>query len=146
MCVALVAGFYRFTRTGIALRAIADDAQAAMAAGIDVDRHLLIVWCLTGVVAVVAGVLWTSVNGGGFGVGLIGLKVFPIVHPRRARQHRRHHRGVDRDRASWRASGRAYLDRVLGSGFGGIAPYLALLAMLMVRPQGLFGQPRVERV
>ena len=42
--------------------------------------------------------------------------------------------------------GAGYLDEPLGSGFGGIAPYLALLAMLMVRPHGLFGYPRIERV
>jgi branched-chain amino acid transport system permease protein len=60
LCVALIGGFWRFSRTGIALRAIADDPQAAMASGIDVDRHLLIVWSLAGMVAVVGGVLWTS--------------------------------------------------------------------------------------
>jgi len=42
--------------------------------------------------------------------------------------------------------GAGYLDRPLGAGFGGIAPYLALLAMLVLRPHGLFGRARVERV
>ena len=48
LCAAAVDWFYRYSRTGVALRAIADDAQAAMSAGIDVDRHLLIIWALTG--------------------------------------------------------------------------------------------------
>ena len=145
LCAALIGGFYRFSRTGIALRAIADDPQAAMSAGIDVDRHLMIVWGLSGMVALVAGILWTFVTGGGFGVALIGLKVFPIVILG----------GLDSIAGTIIAAiavgvleslGAGYLDEALGRGFGGIAPYLALLAMLMLRPYGLFGQPRIERV
>lgn len=144
-CVVLIGGFWRWSRAGIALRAIADDPQAAMAAGIDVDRQLMIAWSLAGMVAVVAGVLWTWVVGGGFGVALIGLKVFPIVILG----------GLDSIVGTIVAAiavgmlerlGAGYLDAFLGPGFGTIAPYLALLAMLMVRPYGLFGQPRVERV
>jgi len=145
LCGELIGGFYRFSRTGIALRAIADDPQAAMSAGIDVDRHLMIVWGLSGMVALVAGILWTFVTGGGFGVALIGLKVFPIVILG----------GLDSIAGTIIAAiavgvleslGAGYLDEALGRGFGGIAPYLALLAMLMLRPYGLFGQPRIERV
>jgi len=145
LCAALIGGFYRFSRTGIALRAITDDPQAAMSAGIDVDRHLMIVWGLSGMVALVAGILWTFVTGGGFGVALIGLKVFPIVILG----------GLDSIAGTIIAAiavgvleslGAGYLDEALGRGFGGIAPYLALLAMLMLRPYGLFGQPRIERV
>jgi branched-chain amino acid transport system permease protein len=142
---ALIGAFWHFSRTGIALRALADDPQAAMSAGIDVDRHLLIVWGLSGLVAVVAGVLWTFVTGGGFGVALIGLKVFPIVILG----------GLDSIAGTLVAAiavgvieslGAGYLDDALGRGFGSIAPYLVLLAMLMLRPHGLFGQPRIERV
>lgn len=145
VCVALIGAFWRFSRTGIALRAIADDPQAAMASGIDIDRELTIVWSLAGMVAVVAGVLWTLVMGGGFGVALIGLKIFPIVILG----------GLDSIAGTIVAAiavgmleslGAGYLDEFLGPGFGIIAPYLVLLAMLMVRPYGLFGQPRVERV
>jgi branched-chain amino acid transport system permease protein len=145
LCAALIAWFYRFTRTGIALRAIADDPEAAMAAGINRDRHLLFVWGLAGVISVVAGILWTLITGGGFGVALIGLKIFPIVI----------FGGLDSIAGTIVAAlvvgvlesvGAGYLDEFLGSGFGGIAPYVALLAMLMWRPYGLFGQPRVERV
>jgi branched-chain amino acid transport system permease protein len=55
---AAIAAFYRWSRTGVALRAIADDRQAAMAMGIDVDRHLLVVWLMTGMVSLIAGLLW----------------------------------------------------------------------------------------
>ena len=145
LCVALIGGFWRFSRTGIALRAIADDPQTAMACGIDVDRHLLIVWSLAGMVAVVGGVLWTFVTGGGFGVALIGLKVFPIVILG----------GLDSIAGTIVAAlavgvleslGAGYLDEAVGRGFGAIAPYIALLAMLTLRPHGLFGQSRVERI
>lgn len=145
LCTVLVAAFYRFSRTGVALRAIADDQQAAASVGIDVDRHLLIVWGLAGMVAVVAGIAWTFVTGGGFGVALLGLKVIPIVILG----------GLDSIPGTIVAAlaigivealASGYLDESLGSGFGGIAPYLLLFAMLTLRPYGLFGQPRVERV
>ena len=79
VAVALVTWLYGRTRTGLALRAIADDRQAALAVGINVDRHFGLVWAVTGIVSVCAGVLWVLVAGGGFGVALVGLKVFPIV-------------------------------------------------------------------
>jgi len=143
--VALIGAFWRYSRTGVALRAIADDPQAAMASGIDLDRQLAVVWSLAGMVAVIAGVLWSWVVGGGFGVAMIGLKVFPVVILG----------GLDSILGTIVAAilvglletlGAGYLDRFLGSGFGAIAPYIALLALLMVRPYGLFGQARVERV
>jgi branched-chain amino acid transport system permease protein len=145
LCTAAIGVFYRHSRTGVALRAIADDPQTAMSVGIDVDHHLLIVWGLTGVVSVVAGVLWVYVAGSGFGVALVGLKIFPIVIIG----------GLDSVAGTTVAAiaigvleslSRGYLDDFFGSGFGGIAPYLALLAMLMLRPHGLFGRPRIERV
>jgi branched-chain amino acid transport system permease protein len=145
LCTLLIGWFYGASRTGLALRAIADDPQVASSAGIDVERHLLLVWALTGAVAVIAGVLWVFVAGSGFGVALIGLKVFPIVIIG----------GLDSVPGTIVAAmvigvieslAAGYLDVVLGSGFGSIVPYLALLAMLAMRPQGLFGSPRVERV
>ena len=145
LCTAAIAAFYRYSRTGIALRAMAEAPQAAMSVGIDVDRHLLFAWALTGVVAVVAGVLWVSVAGSGFGLALVGLKIFPIVIIG----------GLDSIVGTIVAAVAigvleslctGYLDERLGSGFGTIVPYLALLAMLAVRPHGLFGRPRIERV
>ena len=144
-CVAAVAAFYRFSRTGLALRAMADDAQVAASMGIDLGRHLVIVWGLAGLVSLIAGLLWVFVNGGGFGVALIGLKVFPIVIVG----------GLNSIAGTFVAAvavgvleslASGYLDGQLGSGFGALAPYLALLAMLFVRPYGLFGSPRVERI
>src|SRR6266851_961214 len=144
-CVALVGAFYRHSRTGLALQAIADDRQTAMSVGIDVDHHFLIVWALAGVISVAAGVLWTFVAGGGFGVALVGLKVFPIVIIG----------GLDSIPGAivgamiigvLESLGAGYLDPHLGGGFGNIASYLLLIAMLVGRPAGLFGRPRIERV
>src|SRR5213594_4459314 len=91
-CTALVACLLHGSRTGVALRAIADDQQAAMSAGIDLHRHFAITWALAGIVSVLAGTLWTVVAGGGLGIILVGLRVFPIVIIGGARQHPRHGR------------------------------------------------------
>jgi len=145
LCVALVSAFYQFSRTGLALQALADDRQTAMSVGIDVDHHMLIVWGVAGMISVVAGVLWTFVSGGGFGVALVGLKVFPIVIIG----------GLDSIPGAivgamiigvLESLGAGYLDPRLGGGFGNIASYLLLIGMLVVRPSGLFGRPRIERV
>jgi len=145
LCIAFVAAFYRRTRTGLALQAVADDRQTAMSVGIDVDHHLLIVWAIAGMISVAAGVLWTFVAGGGFGVALVGLKVFPIVILG----------GLDSIPGAivgaiiigvLESLGAGYLDPHLGGGFGNIASYLLLIATLVARPTGLFGRPRIERV
>lgn len=145
LCVVAVALFYRLSRTGLALRAMADDAQVATSMGIDLGRHLVIVWGLAGLVSLVAGLLWVLVNGGGFGVALVGLKVFPVVILG----------GLNSIAGTFVAAvavgvleslTSGYLDGQLGSGFGALAPYLALLAMLFIRPYGLFGSPKVERI
>jgi branched-chain amino acid transport system permease protein len=116
-----------------------------MSVGIDIDHHLLIVWSIAGVISVAGGVLWTFVTGGGFGVALVGLKVFPIVIIG----------GLDSILGAIVGAmvigvlerlGAGYLDPRLGGGFGNIASYLLLIAMLIVRPSGLFGRPRIERV
>ncbi len=143
--VVAVAWFFRRTRTGLALRAIADDAQAAAAAGIDLERHLAIVWLAMALVSVAAGALWVQVSGGGIGMVLVGLKIFPIVIIG----------GLDSIRGSFvgalligvtESLAGGYLDPLLGSGSGTMSSYLLLIAMLWLRPTGLFGQRIVERV
>src|SRR4051794_439282 len=124
---------------------IAGDRQAAMAVGINIDRHFGLVWAIAGIVPVCAGVLWVLVAGGGFGLALVGLKVFPIVVVA----------GLDSVPGTIVAAiligtveslGAAYLDPQLGGGFGAMTSYLLLLATLVVRPYGLFGRPPAERV
>ncbi len=143
--IALVTWFYQRSRSGVGLRAIADDPQAAAAAGIDVRRLLALLWGVTGVISVAAGILWIFAAGVGFGVALVGLKIFPIVIIG----------GLDSLPGTIVAAmligvaeslGAGYLDPQLGGGFGTIASYLLMMAMLMVRPYGLFGQAPSERV
>jgi branched-chain amino acid transport system permease protein len=144
-CTAVVAWLLHGSRTGIALRAIADDQQAAMSAGIDLHRHFAITWALAGVVSVLAGTLWTIVAGGGLGIVLVGLRVFPIVIVG----------GLDSIAGAivgalivgvLESLAAGYVDPLLGGGFSLIASYLVLLAVLFVRPYGLFGRPDVRRV
>jgi len=145
LLVALIAWVHQRSRAGVALRAIADDQQVAMAVGINVHRHLLIVWCLAGVVCVLAATLWTSVTGSSFGLALVGLKILPIVIIG----------GLDSIPGTIIAAvfigvlesfAGGYLDPKLGGACGPLASYLALIAVLFVRPFGLFGREQVQRV
>ena len=79
MLVALLALFFQKTATGRALRAVADDHQAAQSIGIPLDRIWVIVWCVAGVVALVAGMIWGSKLGVQFSLSLVALKALPVV-------------------------------------------------------------------
>jgi len=145
LIIALAAWFYRKSRTGIGLRAIADDPEAAAAAGIDPRRLYALLWGATGIISVAAGILWAFAAGGGFGVALVGLKIFPIVIIG----------GLDSLCGTIIAAmligvieslGAGYVDPLVGGGFGNIASYLLMMAMLMVRPYGLFGRAPAVRV
>jgi branched-chain amino acid transport system permease protein len=145
VAVAAVTALFRWSRTGVALRAIADDDQAALAVGIDVQRHLVIAWGTLGVLSVLAGVLWTSIGSGGSGLVLVGLKVFPVVVIG----------GLDSIPATLVAAillgilerlAAGYLDPLLGAGFSSVAPFVVLIATLVVRPHGLLGAPEVKRI
>ncbi len=143
--IVAVSVFFRVSRTGVALRAIADDQRAAMTAGIDVQRYFAVTWAMMAILSVLAGTLWTVVSGGGFGVVLLGLKVFPVVILG----------GLDSIAGTivgaiiigvLESVAAGYLDPIMGGGFSNVASYLVLLAALFVRPYGLFGRPDVERV
>ena len=145
VCITAVTAFFRFSRTGLALRAISEDQQVAMAMGIDVRGHLALTWAIVGVISVFTGTLWTAISGGGLGVVIIGLKVFPILVVG----------GLDSVPGIMvgavligvlESLAAGYVDPLLGAGFSSIAPYLLLLAVLFVRPHGMFGRARIERV
>jgi branched-chain amino acid transport system permease protein len=143
--IAIVSWFFRRSRTGVALRAIADDQQAAMAVGVDLDSHFALTWAMVGVLSVLGGTLWTFVSGGGFGMVLVGLKVFPIVIIG----------GLDSIAGTivgalivgiLESLASGYLDPLVGGGFSNIASYLVLIAVLFGRPYGLLGRPDIQRV
>lgn len=145
VAIGAVSAFFRWSRTGVALRALADDQQVALSVGIDVQRHFAIAWGLVGVLAVVGGTLWTLVTGVGFGMVLLGLKVFPIVVIG----------GLDSIPGSivgailigvLESLTAGYVDPLVGAGFSSVAPYVLLLGVLFVRPYGIFGRGDARRV
>lgn len=143
--IAAVGAFFRWSRTGVALRALADDQQVALSMGIDVHRHLAIAWGMVGVMVVIGGTLWTMVAGAGFGLVLLGLKVFPVVVIG----------GLDSFVGSLvgalaigvlESLTAGYVDPLVGAGFSSVVPYLLLLGVLFVRPHGIFGRPEARRI
>jgi branched-chain amino acid transport system permease protein len=133
------------TRVGLAMRAIADDQQIAMAMGIDLHRYFALTWAAVAVITIVAGTLWMLAAGGGLGVVLIGLRVFPIVIIG----------GLDSIAGTivgaffvgvLESVASGYVDPWLGGGFSTIAAYLVLIGVLFIRPHGLFGRPTAVRV
>jgi branched-chain amino acid transport system permease protein len=144
-CIALVSWAFQRSRLGVALRAMADDQQAAMLVGIDLHRYVALTWALMGLLCVVAGTLWTFRAGGGVGVVLVGLKVLPIVIIG----------GLDSLPGTLlgalvvgllESMAAGYLDPLVGGGFSTIAAYLVALVVLWMRPYGLLGTPDIERV
>ncbi len=140
-----VAWFFARSRTGIALRAIADDQGAAAGMGISIQWHFAFTWGLAGLIAVVGGVLWTFVTGGGFSLALVGLKVLPIVIIG----------GLDSIAGAvvgamlvgvLESLAAGYVDPLVGGGVSNVLAYLAVIGVLWVRPAGLLGRMEVERV
>jgi branched-chain amino acid transport system permease protein len=140
-----LAAFYKYSRAGLALRAIAEDQPAAMATGIHIGRYFILAWTIASILCVAAGVLSASISGGGFGLALVGLKVFPIVVIG----------GLDRIGGAFAAAllvgiveslAAGYADPVVGAGSGGLASFALLLIVLLIRPHGLFGSAPAARV
>jgi len=138
--LAAFGAFLRWSRHGVAMRAVADDPQAALVQGISVTRISALAWAMAAASAVIGGVLIADVAEVSQNLSSFGLVVFPVVIL-------------------------GGLDSVLGTIVGGVviglvsqyadgvspgasqvAPYLVLVVILLVRPYGVFGQPRIERM
>jgi branched-chain amino acid transport system permease protein len=140
--VALVAfsAFFRWSRHGIAMRAVADDQQAALVQGISVRRIFALAWALAAVSALLGGVLLADIAEVSQNLAGFGLIVFPVVILG----------GLDS------VPGTIVGGAVIGllsqyaegvsPGASQVVPYVALVLILLVRPYGLFGQVRIERV
>ena len=143
--VLAVMAFFRFSRAGIAIRAIADDPQAATVMGISVPRYLALAWIISGGLCVAGGVLWSIDGLGGFGMGLVLAKVLPVVVIGGLTSFGGAFAGaLVVGVAENMAAG--YLDQVIGTGSGSVIAALMVVAMLWVRPAGLFGDRAVVRV
>jgi branched-chain amino acid transport system permease protein len=136
--------FFKYARTGIFMRAVADHQTAAQSMGISVKRVFAISWCIAAVVSSIGGILVGNIGGVGVELGHFGLKVLPAVIF-------------------------GGLDSILGAIIGGLVvgvleflsagyldpyipainqvfPFIVLVLVLMIRPYGLFGTEEIERV
>ena len=137
--------FFLKSRMGVAMRAVADNQQVAMAMGINVERYFAIAWGLAGIVSALGGLAWGALLGVDVHLALVGLKVFPVVILG----------GLDSILGAIVGGlivgvvenlAAGYLDPLVGGGTKDFAPYLLMILMLMIRPYGIFGKQRIERI
>jgi branched-chain amino acid transport system permease protein len=143
--VTVLALFFSRTRIGRALRAVADDHQAALAVGIPLQQIWAIVWGVAGAVALVAGLLWGARNGVQYALTFVALKALPVLILG----------GFDSIPgaivggliigASEKLA-EVYLGPYVGGGIEGWFPYVMALLFLLVRPEGLFGEKIIRRI
>ncbi|MFO1200263.1 MAG: branched-chain amino acid ABC transporter permease [Burkholderiaceae bacterium] len=145
LLVSALALFFQKTATGRALRAVADDHQAAQSIGIPLNRIWVIVWSVAGFVALVAGTVWGSKLDVQFSLAVLALKALPVVIL-----------GGFTSIPGAIVGGlvigmgeklsEVYLGPVLGGGIENWFAYALALLFLLVRPQGLFGEKIIDRV
>ena len=137
--------FFLKSRMGVAMRAVADNQQVSMAMGIHVERYFAIAWGMAGVVSALGGLAWGALLGVDVHLALIGLKVFPVVILG----------GLDSILGAIVGGlivglvenlAAGYLDPLVGGGTKDFAPYVLMILMLMIRPYGIFGKRKIERV
>jgi branched-chain amino acid transport system permease protein len=133
--------FFQRSKHGIAMRAVADDQQAAMVVGISVRRVFALAWALAAVSAVLAGVIVANIFGVSGEVAVFGLLVFPVVILG----------GLDSVPGAMVAGAiiglmMTYTAGYLGGGLQQVVPFVILVLILLIRPYGLFGEVRIERV
>jgi branched-chain amino acid transport system permease protein len=143
--VGLLSLFFQKTATGRALRAVADDHQAAQSIGIPLSRIWVVVWSLGGIVALVAGVIWGSKLGVQFSISLVALKAFPVVILGGLTSIPGAILGGLIIGVGEKLS-EIYLGPLVGGGIENWFAYVLALAFLLVRPQGLFGDKIIDRV
>ena len=137
--------FFLKSRKGIAMRAVADNQQVAMAMGINVERYFGVAWAMTGIVSALGGVLWGNLLGVDVNLSLVGFKVFPVVILG----------GLDSIPGAIVGGlivgvienlAAGYIDPYVGGGTKDFAPYVLMIMALMVRPYGMFGKRIIERI
>lgn len=150
VCVMVLLGafslFFRFSLTGMAMRATADNQQVAQSLGVSVKWVFALSWCIATGVSTLGGIILGSVRGGvDFSIAELGLKVFPVVILG----------GLDSVLGAIIGGvligvlenlAGGYLDPILGGGVKEVAPFVVLVVILMLRPYGFFGKVEIERV
>jgi branched-chain amino acid transport system permease protein len=145
LLVSVLAVFFNRTRIGRALRAVADDHQAALAVGIPLKQIWAIVWSVAGFVALVAGLMWGARSGVQFALTFTALKALPVLIL-----------GGFESIAGAIVGGliigaaeklaEVYVGPKVGGGIEGWFAYVLALVFLLIRPEGLFGEKRIDRV
>src|SRR6266704_3583332 len=143
--VAILGVFFQRTRIGRALRAVADDHEAALSIGIPLKTIWLIVWSVAGIVAIVAGIMWGAKSGVQFSLSLVALKALPVL--------------ILGGFTSVPGAivggliigvgeklGEVYWGPLVGGAIENWFAYVVALVFLLARPQGLFGEKIIERV
>lgn len=137
--------FFKYSKMGIAMRATADDQQAAMSMGISVKVIFACAWAIAAVVSAVGGVLLGNINGVNSSLAFIGLKVLPVAILG----------GLDSIPGAIiggiiigviESMTGGYLDPLVGGGLKEVMPFIILVFILMFKPYGLFGKKEIERV
>jgi branched-chain amino acid transport system permease protein len=143
--VAVLTLFFQKTGTGRALRAVADDHQAAQSIGIPLNRIWVIVWSVAGFVALVAGIIWGSKLGVQFSLSLIALKALPVVILGGLTSVPGAIIGGLIIGVGEKLS-EVYIGPFFGGGIEIWFAYVLALGFLLFRPQGLFGEKIIDRV
>ena len=143
--VAALSLFFQKTATGRALRAVADDHQAAQSIGIPLNRIWVIVWCVAGVVALVAGMIWGSKLGVQFSLATVALRALPVVILGGLTSVPGAIIGGLIIGVGEKLS-EVYLGPYVGGGIEIWFAYVLALLFLLVRPQGLYGEKIIDRV
>ena len=143
--VALLTLFFQKTSTGRALRAVADDHQAAQSIGIPLNRIWVIVWCVAGVVALVAGMIWGSKLGVQFTLATVALRALPVVILGGLTSVPGAIIGGLIIGVGEKLS-EIYIGPLVGGGIEIWFAYVLALGFLLIRPKGLFGEKIIDRV
>ena len=137
--------FFTRSRLGVAMRAVADDQQAAMVVGIRVPRVFALSWAIAGLAAAAGGIIWGNKLGVDTFLALVGLKVFPVVILG----------GLDSIggaivggliMGAVESVAAGYLDPYVGGGTKDFIPYVLMILVLFIRPYGIWGHETIERV
>ncbi|QYF95134.1 branched-chain amino acid ABC transporter permease [Massilia sp. PAMC28688] len=145
LLVTALALLFSRTRIGRALRAVADDHQAAQAVGIPLQQIWAVVWSVAGMVALVAGLLWGARNGVQFALTFIALKALPVLILGGFTSIPGAIVGGLIIGASEKLA-EVYIGPMVGGGIEGWFPYVLALLFLLVRPEGLFGEKIIRRI
>ena len=137
--------FFTRSRLGVAMRAVADDQQAAMVVGIRVPRVFALSWAIAGLAAAAGGIIWGNKLGASALLSLVGLKVFPVVILG----------GLDSIggaivggliMGAVESVAAGYLDPYVGGGTKDFIPYVLMILVLFFKPYGIWGHETIERV